>query len=115
MHRFLGRAWRLVVGMPLVPGGSFPDHTLATDTQPSREQLRTLHQCINKVSIHDEGKKRASNGALRCVFCWKGFLLILWALQVTEEIEGMRFNTAISAMMEFINAATKVQYSDLAL
>ncbi len=78
MHRFLGRAWRLVVGMPLVPGGSFPDHTLVTDTQPSREQLRTLHQCINKVSIHDEGKKRASNGALMCVFCWKGFLLILW-------------------------------------
>ncbi len=76
VHRFLGRAWRLVVGMPLVPGGSFPDHTLATDTQPSREQLRTLHQCINKVSIHDEGKKRASNGALRCVFCWKGFLRI---------------------------------------
>ncbi|CAK9236582.1 unnamed protein product [Sphagnum troendelagicum] len=74
VHRFLGRAWRLVVGMPLVPGGSFPDRTLATDTQPSREQLRTLHQCINKV---------------------------------TEEIEGMRFNTAISAMMEFINAATK--------
>ncbi|CAK9237469.1 unnamed protein product [Sphagnum jensenii] len=74
VHRFLGRAWRLVVGMPLVPGGSFPDRTLATDTQPSREQLQTLHQCINKV---------------------------------TEEIEGMRFNTAISAMMEFINAATK--------
>jgi leucyl-tRNA synthetase len=43
------------------------------------------------------------------------FEIILWALQVTEEIEGMRFNTAISAMMEFINAATKVQYSDLAL
>jgi leucyl-tRNA synthetase len=40
---------------------------------------------------------------------------VLWSLQVTEEIEGMRFNTAISAMMEFINAATKVQYSDLVL
>lgn len=29
-------------------------------------------------------------------------------LQVTEEIEGTRFNTGISAMMEFINAAYKV-------
>lgn len=27
---------------------------------------------------------------------------------MTEEIENMRFNTAISAMMEFINAANKV-------
>jgi leucyl-tRNA synthetase len=29
-------------------------------------------------------------------------------LQVTEEIEGTRFNTGISAMMEFLNAAYKV-------
>jgi len=29
-------------------------------------------------------------------------------LQVTDEIEGTRFNTGISAMMEFINAAYKV-------
>lgn len=28
--------------------------------------------------------------------------------QVTEEIEETRFNTGISAMMEFINAAYKV-------
>ena len=27
---------------------------------------------------------------------------------MTEEIEGMRFNTAIAAMMEFTNAAYKV-------
>ena len=27
--------------------------------------------------------------------------------KVTEETEGMRFNTAISAMMEFVNTATK--------
>lgn len=28
--------------------------------------------------------------------------------QVTEEIENLRLNTAISAMMEFINSANKV-------
>ena len=28
-------------------------------------------------------------------------------LQVTEETEGLRFNTAISALMEFINGAYK--------
>lgn len=73
VHRFLGRAWRLVVGLPL-SGGAFPEGSVASDSEPTREQLRTLHQCINKV---------------------------------TEEIDNMRFNTAISAMMEFINAATK--------
>lgn len=73
VHRFLGRAWRLVVGSAL-PGGGYPEHTLATDGAPSKEQLRALHQCISKV---------------------------------TEEIDNMRFNTAIAAMMEFINVANK--------
>lgn len=30
-----------------------------------------------------------------------------FALQVTEDTEGLRFNTAISAMMEFVNGAFK--------
>lgn len=29
-------------------------------------------------------------------------------LQVTDEIEATRFNTGISAMMEFVNSAYKV-------
>ncbi|KAK2984922.1 hypothetical protein RJ640_005663 [Escallonia rubra] len=73
VHRFLGRAWRLIVGSPL-PNGAFRDGTVAVDEEPSMEQLRCLHKCIAKV---------------------------------TEEIEGTRFNTGISAMMEFINAAYK--------
>ncbi|XP_043688772.1 leucine--tRNA ligase, chloroplastic/mitochondrial isoform X2 [Telopea speciosissima] len=73
VHRFLGRVWRLIVGAPL-PNGSFKDGTVATNDEPSLEQLRCLHKCIEKV---------------------------------TEEIEGTRFNTGISAMMEFINAAYK--------
>lgn len=73
VHRFLGRAWRLIVGSPL-PDGTFKDHTQAIDEEPSLEQLRCLHKCIYKV---------------------------------TDEIEGTRFNTGISAMMEFINAAYK--------
>ncbi|XP_059662567.1 leucine--tRNA ligase, chloroplastic/mitochondrial isoform X2 [Cornus florida] len=73
VHRFLGRAWRLIVGSPL-PNGTFRDGSMAIDGEPSLEQLRCLHKCIAKV---------------------------------TEEIEGTRFNTGISAMMEFINAAYK--------
>lgn len=73
VHRFLARAWRLIVGSPL-PNGTFRDGTVATDAVPTLEQLRLLHRCIAKV---------------------------------TEEIEGTRFNTGISAMMEFLNAAYK--------
>lgn len=73
VHRFLGRTWRLIVGQPL-SDGSFRDGTVAIDGEPTLEQLRCLHKCIEKVR---------------------------------EEIEGTRFNTGISAMMEFINAAYK--------
>ncbi|KAK9267515.1 hypothetical protein L1049_009943 [Liquidambar formosana] len=73
VHRFLGRTWRLIVGPPL-PDGTFRDGTVTIIVEPTMEQLRSLHKCIDKVR---------------------------------EEIEGTRFNTGISAMMEFINAAYK--------
>ncbi|KAK9133283.1 hypothetical protein Scep_012811 [Stephania cephalantha] len=73
VHRFLGRTWRLIVGQPL-PNGSYENGTVVVGEEPSLEQLRSLHKCIEKV---------------------------------TEEIEGTRFNTGISAMMEFINSAYK--------
>uniref|UniRef100_A0A7N0TNR5 leucine--tRNA ligase n=1 Tax=Kalanchoe fedtschenkoi TaxID=63787 RepID=A0A7N0TNR5_KALFE len=73
VHRFLSRTWRLIVGPPL-SNGEFRDGTVVTDDEPSLEQLRALHKCIDKV---------------------------------TQEIEGTRFNTGISAMMEFLNAAYK--------
>ncbi|KAL5729883.1 leucine--tRNA ligase [Ranunculus cassubicifolius] len=73
VHRFLGRTWRLIAGQPL-PDGSFRDGTVSSDDEPTLDQLRSLHKCIEKV---------------------------------TDEIEGTRFNTGISAMMEFINAAYK--------
>ncbi|CAI8611710.1 unnamed protein product [Vicia faba] len=73
VYRFLGRTWRLIVGLPL-SDGTFKDRTVSVDEEPTIEQLRCLHKCIAKV---------------------------------TEEIEGTRFNTGISAMMEFLNAAYK--------
>ncbi|GAU18417.1 hypothetical protein TSUD_203060 [Trifolium subterraneum] len=73
VHRFLGRTWRLIVGLPL-SDGTYNDRTVSVDKEPTIEQLRCLHKCIAKV---------------------------------TEEIEGTRFNTGISAMMEFLNAAYK--------
>ena len=62
VSRFLSRTWRLFTAAPL------------SDAEPSREQMKVLHECIRRV---------------------------------TTETEEMRYNTAIAAMMEFVNAATK--------
>lgn len=60
--RFLTRVWRLITERPV------------HDIKPDREQLRLLHQTIDRV---------------------------------TSDIEGLRMNTAIAALMEFVNAAFK--------
>ncbi|NBC17917.1 MAG: leucine--tRNA ligase, partial [Bacteroidetes bacterium] len=65
-HRFLNRVWRLYV--------DDEDALTVTDAAPTKDQLRTLHQTIQKV---------------------------------TEDVEALRFNTAIAAMMEFVNDAMK--------
>ncbi|MDX1530901.1 MAG: leucine--tRNA ligase, partial [Rhodothermales bacterium] len=62
VHRFLDRVWRLATEADV------------TDAEPSKAQLRTLHQTIAGV---------------------------------TDDVEGLRFNTAIAKMMEFVNAANK--------
>ena len=66
VFRFLGRAWRLVLDEEGAPG--------VTDVEPARDELRLLHQTIQKV---------------------------------TGDVEALRFNTAIAAMMEFVNKANK--------
>ncbi|MEM1125275.1 MAG: leucine--tRNA ligase [Bacteroidota bacterium] len=68
VFRFLNRAWRLITDEA---DGLSP---ALTGDAPTKDQLRTLHLTIQKV---------------------------------TDDIEGLRFNTAISAMMEFVNAAMK--------
>ena len=69
VFRFLNRVWRLVVDEE---SGALAGRL--TDADPAREQLRSLHWTIKKV---------------------------------TEDIEERAFNTAIAAMMEFVNAANK--------
>ena len=86
--RFLNRAWRLIagaagderdedakaVGADDGNRGAAAAASAVAEVEPTREQLRALHQAIAKV---------------------------------TEDIEGLRFNTAISALMELVNAAYK--------
>jgi leucyl-tRNA synthetase len=68
-HRFLNRAWRLLVS---ADEQALRDEVV--DGEPTTEEAQWIHKTIAKV---------------------------------TEDIEAMRFNTAISALMEFTNAATK--------
>jgi len=66
VNRFLNRSWRLFFG-------DNEEQVLnISDSEPTSEQLKTLHEAIKKV---------------------------------TEDIENMRFNTAISALMIFVNEA----------
>ncbi len=69
VHRFLARAYRLVLDPDTGERGA-----TVLDAEPTREQQRVLHATIQKV---------------------------------TDDIEGLRFNTAIASLMEFVNAATK--------
>jgi leucyl-tRNA synthetase len=85
--RFLNRAWRLIAGVNGDErdddvsehgadgrGGAASGGAAVDEIEPTREQLRALHQAIAKV---------------------------------TEDLEALRFNTAISALMELVNAAYK--------
>lgn len=66
VNRFLNRSWRLFFG------DAEEEILNISDSEPTSEQLKTLHEAIKKV---------------------------------TEDIENMRFNTAISALMIFVNEA----------
>ena len=69
VYRFLGRVWRLIID---TDSGELANEISESD--PSKAQLKVLHECIQKVG---------------------------------NDIEELSFNTAISAMMIFINEANK--------
>ena len=75
VHRFLQRAWRVFVNDGDVTKGTV-DKLLATNEEPTDEDLRITHKTIKKV---------------------------------TEDIEQLRFNTAISQMMVWVNHMTKIE------
>ncbi|CAI5534678.1 unnamed protein product [Closterium sp. Naga37s-1] len=77
VHRFLARVWRLLVGQADPATGQYRAHGVAP-------------------SVVDDAPTEEQLRALHaCIH------------KVTEEVEAMRFNTAIAAMMEFTNAAYK--------
>jgi leucyl-tRNA synthetase len=84
VHRFLNRAWRLVC-----------EETVAGIADPG--QTAGLGEAGYSFSpaILDSEPSRDQLKALHVTI-----------KKVTEDLDGMKYNTAISAMMEFVNAAT---------
>ena len=90
VYRFLGRVWRLFVDE--ISETEFEQaETLTTKTQSHEELLNLIK--LN-ATIKDVAATPAQLKTLHA--CIK---------KVTEDLDGMRFNTAISAMMVFVNDA----------
>jgi leucyl-tRNA synthetase len=90
VYRFLGRSWRLFIDEE-----SYRDYEQAVTSAPDQAEVLLadlkLHDAITDDAPNDEQLK-----ALHA--CIK---------KVTEDLDGMRFNTAISALMVFVNDALK--------
>jgi len=88
VYRFLGRVWRLFVDEK-----SETDFEQSLTTQPDKGA-----ELLQKIQLHPAIKKVDPTSAqLKALHaCIK---------KVTEDLEGMRFNTAISALMVFVNEA----------
>jgi leucyl-tRNA synthetase len=90
VYRFLGRVWRLFVDENSETEFE-QQETTATEAQRHRELLGLIK--LNPA-IKDAAATPAQLKTLHA--CIK---------KVTEDLDGMRFNTAISAMMVFVNDA----------
>jgi leucyl-tRNA synthetase len=89
VYRFLGRVWRLFVDEK---SETEFEQTSATESHQGSDLLEEIQ--LNPA-IQDTEPAPAQLKALHA--CIK---------KVTEDLDGMRFNTAISALMVFVNEAT---------
>jgi leucyl-tRNA synthetase len=88
VYRFLGRVWRMFVDEK-----SYAEFEQNLTARPERGE-EFLDQVQLHAAVQDVAPTTAQAKALHA--CIK---------KVTEDLEGMRFNTAISAMMVFTNEA----------
>jgi leucyl-tRNA synthetase len=93
VYRFLGRVWRLFVDEKAETEYEQAS-TLASGTDPAAEAARLLELIRMSPLIRDETPTPAQLKLLHeCI------------RKVTHDLEHLQFNTAISAMMVFINGA----------
>ena len=89
VYKFLGRVWRLFVDEPSETEFEQAETTAETQSRGELLALIKLNAAIKDVA--------ATSAQLKTLHaCIK---------KVTEDLDGMRFNTAISAMMVFANDA----------
>jgi leucyl-tRNA synthetase len=90
VYRFLGRVWRL-----FIDDGSYKDYEQAVTADPAKAESLlgglALDASINEAEATPEQLK----------------VLHACIKKVTEDLDGMRYNTAISALMVFVNEASK--------
>ena len=90
VYRFLGRVWRL-----FIDDGSYKDYEQAVTADPAKAETLlgglALDASINEAKATPEQLK----------------VLHACIKKVTEDLDGMRYNTAISALMVFVNEASK--------
>jgi leucyl-tRNA synthetase len=101
VYRFLGRVWRLFVDEKSEMAFEQAE-TLTAENAAERKELLDL--IFLNGEITDQAATPAQLKALHA--CIK---------KVTEDLDGLRFNTAISAMMVFINEAMTWQTKPLSV
>jgi leucyl-tRNA synthetase len=88
VYRFLGRVWRLFVDEK---SETDFEQNVAAEPQRSAEFLQTIRLGATIQDVQpNPGQLKTLHGTIK---------------KVTEDLDGMRFNTAISALMVFINEA----------
>jgi leucyl-tRNA synthetase len=97
VYRFLGRVWRLFVDEKSATAFEQAETTAADAHNPELLDVILLDGAITDVNPTSEQLKA----------------LHLCIRKVTEHLDGMRFNTAISAMMVFVNEAMTWQAKPL--
>jgi leucyl-tRNA synthetase len=101
VYRFLGRVWRLFVDEKAETAFEQAE-TLTAENSEQRKELLDLILLDGAIAEMD-----AAPAQLKALHqCIK---------KVTEDLDGMRFNTAISAMMVFINEAMTWQTKPLSV
>ena len=88
VYRFLGRVWRLFVDEK-----SEADFEQSCAADPARAGEHLSHVRLSPAIAEVSGSPEQLKALHACI------------KKVTEDLEGMRFNTAISAMMMFVNEA----------
>ncbi|MGA2028738.1 MAG: class I tRNA ligase family protein [Verrucomicrobiota bacterium] len=113
VYRFLGRVWRLFVDEKSETAFEQAETTATCSVEPVAREIGAQRRHYNEELLD----LILLDGAIAEMDATPAQLKALHACikKVTEDLDGMRFNTAISAMMVFINEAMTWQTKPLSV